>query len=344
MAPVGYNFNANKSTYRSKERGGKNRRRIIFTALTLILAGILYFWSSSSSDEEKPEKKVKKQYVSLAPTPEQFKNPPRFTVLKKPGFQTAIEQSFPKMEALFNKARVAYAQEKYADVRRYCYQIIESRKVPDENSLWGKTAELLGRANTKILFSDFSFPEKKINYHVKANDGLRKIAMLHNTSIETVQRGNNMKLTNLNVQLGKTLNIYKGDWEIIISKSRRKLYLFDGKKIFKVYDIGIGKQNRTPTGVFKTGGKRKNPDWYSPKGKILFGDKENVLGTRWIRLIPNGKTSRQVSGLGIHGTWDPTSIGKAESNGCLRLLNKDVEELFAIMPNERKPIPATIIK
>ena len=76
---------------------------------------------------------------------------------------------------------------------------------------------------------------------------------------------------------------------------------------------------------------------------VPFGDKENVLGTRWIRLVPNGKTSRQVSGLGIHGTWDPTSIGKAESNGCLRLLNKDVEELFAIIPNERKPIPVTII-
>ncbi len=343
MAPVGYNFNANTPRYRSKGRGGKNRRIIIFTALTLILAGILYF-SISRSDEEKSEKIVKKKYLSLVPAPEQFKSPPRLTVEKRPGFQTAAEQSFPKMEVLFNKARVAYAQEKYADVRKYCYQILDSRKVPDENVLWEKTVEMLGRANTKILFSDFPFPAKKINYHVKANDGLRKIATLHNTSTEAVQRSNNMKLTNLNVRLGKTFNIYKGDWEIIISKSRRKLYLFDGKQIFKAYDIGIGKQNRTPTGVFKTGGKRKNPDWYSPKGKIPFGDKENVLGTRWIRLIPSGKISRRVSGLGIHGTWDPASIGKAESNGCLRLLNKDVEELFAIIPEEGKSIPVTIIK
>ncbi|MCK4982339.1 MAG: L,D-transpeptidase family protein [Victivallaceae bacterium] len=343
MAPVGYNFNANKSTYRSKERGGKNRRIIIFTALTVILAGILYFATGGRS-EEKSDDGAKKQYVSLAPKPEQFKTPPRLTVEKGPGFQTAAEQSFPKMEALFNKARVAYAQEKYADVRKYCYQIFDSREVPDENSLWKKTAELLGRANTKIIFSDFHFPEKKLNYHVKPNDGLRKIASLYNTSIEAVQRSNNMKLTNLNVRLGKTFNIYKGDWEIIISKSRRKLYLFDGKKIFKVYDAGIGKQNRTPTGVFKTGKKIKNPDWDSPKGKKLFGDKENVLGTRWISLVPNGKTSRQVSGLGIHGTWDPASIGQAESNGCLRLLNKDVEELFAIIPEEGKSIPVTIIK
>jgi L,D-transpeptidase catalytic domain/LysM domain len=343
MAPVGYNFNANQSKYHSKGQSGKKRRIIIFTALTLILGGILYFLASKG-DKEKPDNNVKKKYVSLAPTPEQFQAPPRLTTKKKPGFQTAVEQSFPKMEVLFNKARVAYAQEKYADVRKYCYQIIDSRKVPDENSLWEKTVELLGQANIKVIFSDFYLPGKKLNYSVKPNDGLRKIAMQHNTSMEVVQRSNNMKLTNLSVQLGKTFNIYKGDWEIIISKSRRKLYLFDGKKIFKVYDIGIGKQDRTPTGVFKTAGKRKNPDWYSPKGKIPFGDKGNVLGTRWIRLVPAGKTSRQVSGLGIHGTWDPSSIGKAESNGCLRLLNKDVEELFAILPNERKPIPVTIIK
>lgn len=343
MAPVGYNFNAGKSRYRSKERGGQHRRIIIFTALTLIFAGFLYFWIGDS-DEDKPVNNVKQQYVSLAPKSEQFKSALHRGVEKKPGFQTAVEQSFPKLDALYKQAMTAYAQEKYADVRKYCYYILDSRKVPDENPLWEKTVELLGRANTKILFSDFYFPEKKRSYQVRPNDGLRKIAMRHNTSTEAVQRSNNMKLTNLNVQLGKTFNIYTGDWEIIISKSRKKLYLFDGKKLFKVYDIGIGKQNRTPTGVFKTGVKKKNPDWYSPKGKRPFGDPENVLGTRWISLNPDGKTSRPVSGLGIHGTWDPTSIGKAESNGCLRLLNKDVEELFAIIPNERKPVPVTIMK
>ena len=343
MAPVGYSFNAGKAKYRSKERNGNNRRIIIFIALTVILVGILYFWGGVR-DEKKPDSEVKKQYLSLAPAPGQFNSPPPLTAKEKPGFRTAVDQSFPKMEALYNRAKEAYTQGKYADVRKYCYQILDSRKVPDENLLWQKTVEILGRANIKIFFSDFHFPEKKLTYRVKPNDGLRKIAMRHNTSTEAVQRGNNMKLTNLNVRLGNSFSIYKGDWEIIISKSRRKLYLFDGKKIFKVYDIGIGKQDRTPTGVFKTGVKKKNPPWYSPKGKIPFGDPENVLGTRWISLNPNGKTSRQVSGLGIHGTWAPESIGGAESNGCLRLLNKDVEELFAIIPNELKPVPVTIIK
>lgn len=347
MAPVGYNFNANKSTYRSKDQSGKRRRIIIFTVLTIALLTVLYFWSSSS-DEEKNAKDVKKKYVSVAPTPEQFKSPTSLITEKAPvkdDKKPAVDtRSFPQMETLFHKAEAAYAKEEYGKTREYCYQILESRKVPDANPLWLKIVKLLGDANTKIFFSDYPFPSKKVNYHVQPNDGLRKIAMKHNTSVEAVQRSNNMKLTDVNVQLGKTYNIYVGKWEIVISKSRRMLYLFDGKKLFKAYPVGIGKQGRTPTGSFNTGGKRKNPDWYSPNGRIAYGKPGNVLGTRWIRLNPNGKTSRPISGLGIHGTWAPDSIGKAESNGCLRLLNKDVEELFAIIPNERKPVPVTIIK
>jgi lipoprotein-anchoring transpeptidase ErfK/SrfK len=345
MAPVGYNFNANKPGYRSKDSGGKQRRIIIFSFLTISLLVILYFWGSSSKEEKEAEA-PKSKYISLAPTPSQFKNQASSIAEGKiPEYTTVVDtKSFPQMEVVFNKAEAAYSREEYGLARKYCYQLLDSRIVPDANPLWQKTVRLLGAANTKVLFSDYPFPEKKINYHVKANDGLRKIAMKHNTSVEAVQRSNNMKLTDFNVQLGKTFNIYTGKWSIVISKSRRKLYLFDGKQLFKVYGIGIGKQGRTPTGVFKTGGKRKKPDWYSPEGRIPYGNPKNVLGTRWIRLIPNGKTSREVSGLGIHGTWDPSSIGKAESNGCLRLLNKNVEELFAILPNERKPVPVTIIK
>jgi lipoprotein-anchoring transpeptidase ErfK/SrfK len=39
-----------------------------------------------------------------------------------------------------------------------------------------------------------------------------------------------------------------------------------------------------------------------------------------------------VKGYGIHGTWDKDSIGKAESAGCIRLRNEDVEELFLLVP------------
>ncbi|MFA6714799.1 MAG: L,D-transpeptidase family protein [Victivallales bacterium] len=365
MAPIGYSFNANKPVYRSKERNDNKRIFIIFILVTACFAGIFYFFFGDEKEESKPDE-TGKQYISLAPKPENISKvspsvPVSAPVAEKPApvekkpaekpapapveaKPAAVALSFPEAEKALAEAEAAYAKGEYGKVRECCYRIFDSRKIPDEHPLWQKTADILGKANIKIIFTDCPFPEKKVAYNVQPNDGLRKIAMTHNVSSEAVQRSNNMKLTDFNVQLGKTYNIYAGNWQIIVSKSRKKLYLFDDGKIFKVYNVGIGKDDRTPTGTFKTGGKRKNPDWYSPKGKIPFGEKENVLGTRWIRLVPNGKTSRPVSGLGIHGTWAPDSIGKAESNGCIRLLNEDVEELFAIIPDEGKSVPVKIIE
>jgi lipoprotein-anchoring transpeptidase ErfK/SrfK len=42
--------------------------------------------------------------------------------------------------------------------------------------------------------------------------------------------------------------------------------------------------------------------------------------------------TRDFTGYGIHGTQDPTSVGKESSAGCIRLRNEDVEDLFAWIP------------
>jgi lipoprotein-anchoring transpeptidase ErfK/SrfK len=68
----------------------------------------------------------------------------------------------------------------------------------------------------------------------------------------------------------------------------------------------------------------KNPVWYSPDGIYQFGDPKNVLGSRWIGF----EDKKGLYGYGIHGTTDPDSIGREMSNGCVRLNNEDVEDLF----------------
>ena len=165
-----------------KDQSGKRRRIIIFTVLTIALLTVLYFWSSSN-DEEKSAKDVKKKYVSVAPTPEQFKSPASLVTEralvkddkklvddnppvddtppvddKKPVVDT---RSFPQMETLFHKAEAAYAKEEYGKTREYCYQILDSRKVPDANPLWLKIVKLLGDANTKIFFPIIRFRRKR---------------------------------------------------------------------------------------------------------------------------------------------------------------------------------------
>ena len=76
---------------------------------------------------------------------------------------------------------------------------------------------------------------------------------------------------------------------------------------------------------------QSNPDWTPPSGGIVkFGDSRNVLGTRWMSF--EDKTRPEFKGYGIHGTADRTSIGGETSNGCIRMLNEDVEEVFLLIP------------
>jgi lipoprotein-anchoring transpeptidase ErfK/SrfK len=85
-------------------------------------------------------------------------------------------------------------------------------------------------------------------------------------------------------------------------------------------------------GTFVITDKIEQPPWWRPDGKMIpFGDKENVLGTRWMSLQATGTTAA-VRGYGLHGTWEPETIGKQASAGCVRLKNNEVEELFLMIP------------
>nr|WP_281183298.1 L,D-transpeptidase [Bacillus marinisedimentorum] len=83
----------------------------------------------------------------------------------------------------------------------------------------------------------------------------------------------------------------------------------------------------TPTGTFQVIAKLENP-WYSPKG-ITGGSPDNPLGTRWLGLSVPGTSGEKY---GIHGTNNPSSIGKDVSLGCIRLDNRNVEWLFDRVP------------
>ncbi|MDU2063834.1 MAG: L,D-transpeptidase [Sporomusaceae bacterium] len=96
---------------------------------------------------------------------------------------------------------------------------------------------------------------------------------------------------------------------ILIEKSRRQLSLLQGNRVFRQYPIAIGKPGTpTPVGNFAIAVKVVNPG--------------GVLGTRWLGL--------NYDTYGIHGTNRPWLIGQQVSNGCIRMHNSHVEELFGL--------------
>ena len=110
---------------------------------------------------------------------------------------------------------------------------------------------------------------------------------------------------------------------IVISLPDRKLALVEGDGIVRVYDVAVGKHSTpSPQGQFRIVTRIPHPTWYGPEQVVPPGA-ANPLGTRWIGL--------SVKGYGIHGTNAPKSIGKAASHGCIRMRNRDVEELFDLV-------------
>lgn len=206
--------------------------------------------------------------------------------------------------------------------------------LPERHPVWDKAADVVGKANSLIFASDVPAPEKTL-YTVRSGDSLDLIARKFNTTIEAIQKGNRLDSRTAIIYPGQQLRILRGNWRIRVLKSQYKLYLYDGSDLFKAYDVGIGKQGRTPVGTFDIIEKVKEPDWQYRGKTIPFGSEGNVLGTRWMRLKPTGTTNANLQGYGIHGTWEPDTIGKSMSNGCIRLRNEDVNELYSIIPKYR---------
>jgi lipoprotein-anchoring transpeptidase ErfK/SrfK len=133
---------------------------------------------------------------------------------------------------------------------------------------------------------------------------------------------------------------------IIIDTPNTFLYyvLGNGKAIR--YGIGVGRQGFTWAGVKSIVRKTEWPDWYPPADMIkrqpylprmVAGGPGNPLGARAMYI---GDTEYR-----IHGTNDPTSIGKYVSSGCIRLTNDNVVDLYnrvklgakvIVLPMERR--------
>ena len=144
----------------------------------------------------------------------------------------------------------------------------------------------------------------------------------------------------------KELNELAKATQLLIDRDDFTLRLYKRPKgtanwnLVKRYRIAVGADGyNTPRGVYTVQIKDDTPEWYVPneswappekRGTVVSAnDPLNPIKERWIGVTPpNGPKS----GIGIHGTGDPDSIGSAASHGCIRMLPKDVIELYDDVP------------
>jgi L,D-transpeptidase ErfK/SrfK len=117
---------------------------------------------------------------------------------------------------------------------------------------------------------------------------------------------------------------------IVINLSELRLYYFADDKNVLSFPIGIGKEGwRTPTGTAEITLKRENPTWTPPESiRAANPDLPEFVPPGPKNPLGKYAMSLNLSGIAIHGTNKPSSIGSRASHGCIRMYPEDIEMLF----------------
>ena len=161
-----------------------------------------------------------------------------------------------------------------------------------------------------------------VSCKVSHGDTIESIAKIYQTTTELIKILNHRD--NDKLRDGETLKVWAEPFSIVISKKKNLLSLKCGKEVIKTYRVATGVGGNTPEGKFTITTRLENPVWFKKGVPIPPESPENALGPRWL-----GLDKPQV---GIHGTIHPELIGKSVSHGCVRMRNKDVEELYLVIP------------
>jgi L,D-transpeptidase ErfK/SrfK len=151
----------------------------------------------------------------------------------------------------------------------------------------------------------------------KPGETLSIIALNYRTPIESLLRANNIANPS-QLSVGQEVNIpglpspATIPYSIWVSLSKKSLILYNNYVRVKTYPIAVGRMlEQTPVGDFIIVNREPNPG--------------GPYGAMWLSL--------SKIHYGIHGTNNPSSIGKAVSAGCIRMYNEDVLELASTVPN-----------
>ncbi len=126
---------------------------------------------------------------------------------------------------------------------------------------------------------------------------------------------------------------------LVVRQSDRILELHRGGQLAQSWPVAVGTGGSpTPTGTFVVGAKRFEPTWVNPAPDRWGADlparigpgPNNPLGLRALNWHRPGGGDTLIR---FHGTPNEDSIGEAASNGCVRMFNRDVVELYDLVPS-----------
>lgn len=240
------------------------------------------------------------------------------TLSRRRGAMIEQVRGGPSIQTLQNQTKNLEARGDLLGARSGYQRLVNDFPNANEVTGWQKKIDDI---NIKLLFSPILTPKSAL-YEIKPGDTLTKIAREFKTTPDLIRKSNNLRDDLINP--GKKIKVWKAPFSILVDKSQNILILKSDEEIIKTYVVSTGKNNSTPVGNFKITSKLVNPTWFKAGAVVEPGSPENILGTRWLSL--------DKPSYGIHGTTEPQNLGKQVTQGCVRMSNPDVEELYTIVP------------
>jgi len=157
-------------------------------------------------------------------------------------------------------------------------------------------------------------------YVVRPGDVLQNIAKDYNISWEYLAKLN--RTDPKKIRPGQKLKVIQGPFAAVVDLSDMELTIHSRGHFVHAFPVGIGQDSSSPMGTFKVLDKLRDPTYYGPNGVIEHDDPQNPLGEYWLDLGDS---------YGIHGTIDQSSIGKADSLGCIRMKDRDIADVYDLL-------------
>lgn len=257
-----------------------------------------------------------------------------------------------------------------ADSQTIAAVSVPSIDLPEANRI----EELFNKDQPKLPIVETLVYKSRVNWQKGRPAWLSDYASHYETSRHFIARSLNGKADYFKQEIaeGDRFNVLRKDknfrFHLVVDTSRCKMWFYyvdlDDKQaiLLKTYGVGLGRIESskasgllTPLGLYSLGDRITS---YKPKAMGTYQGKNTemitVFGTRWIpfeKALEN--CTAPAKGFGIHGTpWsvqsngqladNTSSIGKYESDGCIRLATPDMEELFAIIIT--KPVFIEIVR
>ena len=161
---------------------------------------------------------------------------------------------------------------------------------------------------------------------VRFGDRLETIAKQYAVSWEYLARLN--QIEDQKIQAGQQLKVIQGPFSVVIDLSEYEMIVHAHGYYVTRFQVGNGRDDTTPIGTFQVTDKVFDPTYYGPDGVIEHDDPANPLGERWIAI---NDEQGSLDGYGIHGTIDPSSIGRSQSRGCIRLRDSEIVSLYDLL-------------